>query len=136
MAALALEFEGFGNVSVEAGAKVWEALQQLSDEARKDVIGIRIGESLLDLVTPLHEGGSAELIRLKDDSEHAKHFYRHSFSHILAQAVRRLFPGTKLAIGPAIANGFYYDFDTARPFTEDDLESISREMEKIINQLR
>ena len=134
MAALALEFEGFGNVSVEAGAKVWEALQQLSDEARKDVIGIRIGESLLDLVTPLHEGGSAELIRLKDDSEHAKHFYRHSFSHILAQAVRRLFPGTKLAIGPAIANGFYYDFDTARPFTEDDLESISREMEKIIKE--
>ena len=134
MAALALDFEGIGKVEISQGAKVWEALQLLNEEVRKDVIGLKMNDALLDLSTPLTEGGIATLIRLKDDSEEAKFFYRHSFSHILAQAVRRLFPGTKLAIGPAIDGGFYYDFDTARPFTETDLESISSEMEKIIKE--
>ena len=134
MAALELDFAGLGKASVDPGTKVWDALQQLSEENRKDALGIRVGGALLDLGTPVLEGGRATLVRLKEDTEDARFFYRHSFSHILAQAVRRLFPGTKLAIGPAIATGFYYDFDPARPFTEDDLEKISAEMEKIVKE--
>ena len=67
------------------------------------------------------------------DSE-SKNTYRHSTSHILAQAVKRLYPNTKLAIGPAIDDGFYYDFDTDTPFTPEDLEKIEAEMKKIIKE--
>ena len=59
---------------------------------------------------------------------------RHSASHILAQAVKRLFPGTKLAIGPAIENGFYYDFDSETSFTPETLEQLEEEMKKICRQ--
>ena len=59
---------------------------------------------------------------------------RHSASHILAQAVKRLFPETKLAIGPAIDTGFYYDFDTEHTFTPEDLEEIEKEMKKIVKE--
>jgi threonyl-tRNA synthetase len=59
---------------------------------------------------------------------------RHSASHVLAQAVKRLFPDTKLAIGPAIDNGFYYDFDTEHPFTPEDLETLEKEMKKIVKE--
>ena len=59
---------------------------------------------------------------------------RHSASHILAQAVKRLFPGTKLAIGPAIENGFYYDFDSETPFTPETLEKLEEEMKKIVKE--
>ena len=67
-------------------------------------------------------------------NDESKNTYRHSTSHILAQAVKRLYPNTKLAIGPAIDDGFYYDFDTDTPFTPEDLEKIEAEMKKIIKE--
>ena len=60
--------------------------------------------------------------------------YRHTASHLLAQAVKRLYPEVKLAIGPAIENGFYYDFDAPESFTQDDLKKIEKEMEKIAQE--
>ena len=57
--------------------------------------------------------------------------YWHTTSHIMAQAIKRLFPNAKLAIGPAIENGFYYDFDVEKPFSEEDLQKIEEEMEKL-----
>ncbi|MCL2402405.1 MAG: threonine--tRNA ligase, partial [Oscillospiraceae bacterium] len=68
------------------------------------------------------------------ENEAYKNTYRHTAAHILAQAVKRLFPETKLAIGPAIADGFYYDFDTPVPFTPEVLEQIEAEMRKIIKE--
>ena len=68
------------------------------------------------------------------DDEEGKKAFRHTASHIMAQAVKRLFPETKLAIGPAIADGFYYDFDRETPFTEDDLKHIEEEMKKIVKE--
>ena len=68
------------------------------------------------------------------ENEVFRNTYRHTTSHILAQAVKRLFPETKLAIGPAIADGFYYDFDTERPFTPEDLEALEAEMRKICKE--
>lgn len=62
-----------------------------------------------------------------------KSVFYHTTAHILAQAVKRLYPGTKLAIGPAVENGFYYDFDCEIPFTGEDLERIEEEMKKIID---
>ncbi|WP_423242341.1 threonine--tRNA ligase [Sporobacter termitidis] len=79
------------------------------------------------------------MIRMSDnlytfENEDYKKAYRHTTSHILAQAVKRLYPGTKLAIGPAIADGFYYDFDTEEPFTPETLEKLEAEMRKIIKE--
>lgn len=68
------------------------------------------------------------------DSEEGKEILRHSTAHVMAQAVRRLFPGVKLAIGPAIDNGFYYDFDKPEPFTQQDLALIEEEMRKIVKE--
>lgn len=68
------------------------------------------------------------------DSEGGKLAYRHTTSHILAQAVKRLYPGVKLAIGPAIENGFYYDFDSDKSFSPEELQNIEKEMEKIIKE--
>jgi threonyl-tRNA synthetase len=71
---------------------------------------------------------------LPADTEEAREILRHSTAHVMAQAVCELFPGAKYAIGPAIENGFYYDFDIGRPFTEDDLDAISKKMKHLIKQ--
>ncbi len=68
------------------------------------------------------------------DSPDGQHVFRHTASHVMAQAVKRLYPSAKLAIGPAIENGFYYDFDLEQPFTPEDLEKIEAEMKKIIKE--
>lgn len=106
----------------------------LSDTERKNIIGIKVAGERLDLTSPLTSGGAASWIPLQEDTEDTRYLYRHSFSHILAQAVKRLYPEAKFAIGPAIADGFYYDIDVAKPFTPEDLEKISAEMEKIIGE--
>lgn len=69
------------------------------------------------------------------DDEDGKRAFRHTASHIMAQAIKRLFPETKLAIGPSIADGFYYDFDRETPFTEEDLQHIEAEMKKIAKEI-
>ena len=66
--------------------------------------------------------------------EKGKGAFRHTASHIMAQAIKRLYPETKLAIGPSIADGFYYDVDRETPFTADDLEKIEAEMKKIVKE--
>ena len=71
--------------------------------------------------------------KLKWEDEQVRHDYRHTASHIMAQAVKHLWPDTKLAIGPAIDNGFYYDFESA-PFSSEDLDAIEKEMKKIIKK--
>ena len=84
------------------------------------------------MTTPINTDADLEILTF--DSLEGQHAYRLTSSHILAQAVLRLFPGIKLAIGPAIADGFYYDFDTEHTFTPDDLEKIEAEMVKIIKE--
>ena len=85
-----------------------------------------------DLRTVISE--DCELNILTFDDEQGRKAFRHTASHILAQAVKRLFPEAKLAIGPATDNGFYYDFDVANPFTADDLVKIEAEMKKIVRK--
>ena len=122
------------SLEVERGRPLFEVLKSFGDEYLKDTIGARIGDQLIDLQTPLTEGGQLTIVTLKEDSEETRLFYRHSMSHVLAQAVRRLYPKVKLAIGPAIDDGFYYDFEVEKPFTPEDLEKISAEMKKIIKE--
>ncbi len=131
---LRLELGSGEATEVEAGTDVFSFLDSLGDEAKKDAIGIKLGARLLDMQTPITESGSVEIVRLKEDTPATRLFYRHSMSHVLAQAVKRLYPSAKLAIGPAIAEGFYYDFEVETPFTPDDLEKISKEMKKVIKE--
>ena len=119
-------------LSHEGGATLKEVLLGHDKTLLKTVIGARMGDQRLDLHTALPPGAEVELVSW--DSAEAVWIYRHSLSHVLAQAVRRLFPEAQLAIGPAIEDGYYYDFDVERPFTPEDLEAIEKEMRKIVKE--
>ncbi len=93
----------------------------------------KIDGEYADLRTPITKDCELEILTFDDDDE-AKKTFRHTASHVMAQAVKRLFPEAKLAIGPAIDNGFYYDFDVEKPFTPDDLLKIEAEMKKIVKE--
>ena len=96
----------------------------------KSVCCAKVDGEVVDLRTPLTQDCKLELLTF-DDEEGKKAFW-HTASHVLAQAVKRLYPKTKCAIGPAIDSGFYYDFDVEKPFSADDLEKIKAEMKKIV----
>lgn len=96
----------------------------------KSVCCARIDGEIADLRTPLTKDCKVELLTF-DEPDGKKAFW-HSASHVLAQAVKRLYPNAKCAIGPAIDNGFYYDFDVEKPFSNEDLEKIKAEMKKIV----
>ena len=81
----------------------------------------------------IEKPGTIEIITAT--SEKGLEITRHSAAHIMAQAVQRLFPGTKVTIGPVIENGFFYDFDPEKPFTEEDLDKIDQVTVKIVNAL-
>ncbi|MDI3540477.1 Threonine--tRNA ligase 2 [Koleobacter methoxysyntrophicus] len=98
----------------------------------KKAIAAKINGKLVDLRTPIKEDCRLEILSFED--EEGKHVYRHSTAHILAQAVKRLYPNTKLGIGPSIEDGFYYDFDREESFTTHDLEKIEDEMRAIIKE--
>lgn len=97
-------------------------------------IAVRINGRPCDInsIKSLQEDDVVEAVSF--DSEQGKEIYRHSTSHVMAHAVKRLFPGAKLAIGPAIQDGFYYDFDLEKTFTTEDLSAIEKEMERIIRK--
>ncbi|MEM9191034.1 MAG: threonine--tRNA ligase [Myxococcota bacterium] len=98
---------------------------------QKNTVAVRVGDELFDLHTPLPEG--AEVRPVAADHPDALAVIRHSTAHIMADAVQRLFPGTKVAFGPAVANGFYYDLDPpGGSFSEEDLRRIEEEMAKIV----
>jgi len=96
--------------------------------AKAAVAGVIDGEAV-DLYAELHDGDRVSIIT--DSSPEGLEIIRHSTSHLMAQAVKQLFPEVKVTIGPAVENGFYYDFDTPRPFTPDDLDAIQKRMEEL-----
>ncbi len=96
----------------------------------KSVCCARIDGEITDLRTPLKKNCKVELLTF-DEPDGKKTFW-HSASHVLAQAVKRLYPNAKCAIGPAVDNGFYYDFDVEKPFSNEDLEKIKTEMKRIV----
>ena len=118
-----------GSREFENGMNALDIAGQLSQDLKKQAICARVNGEIWELVKPIHQDCTLEILTFEDDD--AKKVLRHTASHVLAQAVKRLFPETKLAIGPAIDDGFYYDFDTDKPFTPEMLEAIEEEMNKI-----
>ena len=115
-------------LSVAAGSSVKDIFEKVG--LSKDVIAAKSGDKELDLSAKITEDTVLQPIKI--DSPEGEKILRHSTAHILAQAVMHLFPDVHFAIGPAIENGFYYDFDLEHSFTPDDLKNITEEMKKII----
>ena len=111
---------------------VIDVAKSLGASLAKAACACKINGEVCDLRTPLTNDCEVEILTF--DDEEGKRVFRHSASHILAQAVKRLFPSSKLAIGPAIDDGFYYDFNVEKPFTQEDLEKIEAEMKKIVKE--
>ncbi len=117
---------------VPKGSSVYDVAASISGRLAKEAVVGSVNGKTVDLFYKLEEDCELSIFKF-EDSEGA-HAFRHTSSHIMAQAVKRLFPDTKLAIGPAIDNGFYYDFDTDHKFVPEDLERIEAEMQKIIKE--
>ncbi|MBO8138385.1 MAG: threonine--tRNA ligase [Desulfotomaculum sp.] len=118
--------------SYEPGVTVAEVAKDISHGLARAALAGKVDGKLVDLNYPINKDADLEIVTFND--EEGKEVYRHSTAHVLAQAVQRLYPGTKLAIGPAIKDGFYYDFDSSHKFTPEDLEKIEAEMYKIIKE--
>ncbi len=114
------------------GITAFEIAKDLSMGLAKNACAARINGKNADLRTAITEDCNLEILTF--DDEYGKWTFRHTASHILAQAVKRIFPEAKLAIGPAVDNGFYYDFDVETSFTPEDLEKIEAEMKKIVKE--
>ena len=123
-----------GNIKeFENGVSVLDIAESISPALKRDVLCAKINDEIVDIRTTLDKDASIVFYKF-DDLEGKKAFW-HTTSHILAQAVKRLYGDkVKLAIGPSIDNGFYYDFDIETPITENDLEKIEAEMKKIVKE--
>lgn len=116
----------------ENGITPADICKEISMGLYRNLCACLINGQSADIRTPIDEDCELELLTF--DSEEGKHAFRHTASHILAQAVKRLYPDAKLAIGPAIENGFYYDIDCDTPFTPEMLTKIEGEMKKIVKE--
>ena len=114
----------------ESAVNALDVAGQISRDLQKEAIAARFNGELISLTTAIAEDGTLEILTFAD--EEARKVLRHTASHVLAQAVKHLKPEAKLAIGPAIDNGFYYDFDFETQVSADDLEKIEAEIKKII----
>ena len=114
------------------GTTLGEAVKQLSNSLAKKVLAANVNGELTDLREELVDGSEVAFLTFEDDG--GKHTLRHTASHILAQAVKRLWPEAKLAIGPAIDKGFYYDIDMEHTLTPEDLGKIEKEMSRIVKE--
>lgn len=123
-----VSIDGSTEIEVSPGVNALQVVREHHPDKAAGAIAVRINGSLVDLTAPL-EGGELEIVAWGDEG--AEEVYRHTASHVMAQAVIDLFPGTKLAIGPAIADGFYYDFDIGESLSPDDLPRIEERMVEI-----
>lgn len=120
------------NYSVESGLSVYDAAKAAGIAVPREVIAAEINGETHELSSPVHNGDDVKLLTFEDEG--GKKTFFHTASHILAQAVKRLYPEVKLTIGPAIDNGFYYDFDSDVTFAAEELEKIEAEMKKIVKE--
>jgi threonyl-tRNA synthetase len=114
---------------VPAGTSPADVVRSIGERLLQAAVAVEVNGTIQDLVTPLRTSGTFRV--LTDRDVHALDVLRHSAAHILATAVRRLRPEAKIGFGPAIDDGFYYDFDVEQPFTPDDLAAFENEMRKV-----
>ena len=126
------------NVILKSGDKMelaenstaMQAALAISEGLARNAVCAKVNGELVDLSHVLNDGDSLEIVTLKD--KEGLQVYRHTCAHVLAQALKTVYPTCKLSIGPVIENGFYYDIDFVTPITQADLAKIESEMQKII----
>ncbi len=119
-------------IELEEGKTAFDAAFALDPAVAREALCCLVGEEVRELTYVPSEGDEVTTLTFAD--QRARKVFWHTTSHVLAQAVKRLFPEAKLAIGPAIDSGFYYDFEVATPFTAEDLQKIQAEMKKIVKE--
>ena len=120
-------------LEVEKGKTVLDVAKQISEGLARMATCAEVNGKVEDIRYELKEDCDLNILTF-ENSEEGKKAYWHTTSHIMAQAIKRLYPKVQLAIGPAIENGFYYDFDTEYRFSEEDFEKIEEEMRRIIKE--
>ena len=117
-------------LEVAENATAMQAAMAISEGLARNAVCAKVNGVLVDLSQPLQEGDNLEIVTLKD--KEGLQVYRHTCAHVLAQALKTVYPTCKLSIGPVIDNGFYYDVDFVTPITQADLAKVESEMQKII----
>ncbi len=117
-------------VEAKKGATAYDIARGISEGLARNALAAKIDGETVDLSTPITKNCSLEILTFKD--EEGRRVYRHTAAHVLAQAIKNLYPTTKLAIGPATNDGFYYDFDFSSPISISDFDKIEKEMKNII----
>ena len=121
-------------LEVEKGSSIFEVAKQISEGLARNATCGEVDGEVKDLRYELQKDCNLVIHTFQEEDLEGKKAYWHTTSHIMAQAVKRLFPDAKLAIGPSIEEGFYYDFDVEKPFTDEDKAKIEEEMKKIIKE--
>ncbi len=116
----------------DKGVTTEDIAASISPGLKKKAVAGKVNDKVVDLLLPITEDAAVEIVTL--DSKEGLEVYRHSTAHLMAQALKRLYPDVKLGIGPVIENGFYYDIDMEHNLTPEDLPAIEKEMKKIINE--
>src|ERR1700760_879846 len=124
-------------LELPADASGLDAARAIGPKLAEQAVLVRVDGDVRDLRQPLADGERIQLLTTRDrEDPDALAVLRHSSAHLLAEAVRRLYPGVKIAIGPPLENGFYYDFDFPEPIREEDLERIEDEMQRELKEGR
>ena len=126
---LTLELPDGSKRQVPAGTPAAEVVRSIGERLARDAVAVEVDGQVQDLATPLRKGGSFRVLTEKDADALA--VLRHSAAHVLATAVRRIRPDAKIGFGPAIDDGFYYDFEVEQPFTPEDLAAFEKEMQRV-----
>ncbi len=114
------------------GTTPQQILEEMSPQFRKKVLAAKLNDSILELNRPIEEDGEFRFLTWED--KEGKYVFWHSSAHLMAQAIKRIFPQAKLGIGPPIEDGFYYDIELDRPITPEDFEKIEKEMARIVEE--
>jgi threonyl-tRNA synthetase len=132
MAQVKISFPDGAIREFDNGVTTEDIAASISPGLKKKAVAGKVNGNVVDLLLPITEDAAVEIVTL--DSKEGLEVYRHSTAHLMAQALKRLYPEIKLGIGPVIENGFYYDVDLANPLKPEDLPAIEKEMKKIINE--
>ncbi|MDQ3996412.1 MAG: TGS domain-containing protein, partial [Gemmatimonadota bacterium] len=129
---LTLQLPDGSERQVPAGTPAADVVRSIGERLARDAVAVEVNGVVQDLATPLRIGGRFRVLTERDPE--ALGVLRHSAAHVLATAVRRLRPDAKIGFGPAIEDGFYYDFEVREPFTPQDLEAFEAEMRRVAQE--
>ncbi|MBA3064039.1 threonine--tRNA ligase [Candidatus Woesearchaeota archaeon] len=127
-----IKFPDGSKKEYEKGISVIEVAKDIGEKLADDAIAAKLNNELVDLSTKINKDSNLRIITFKDDA--GKEAFRHSSAHLMAQAIKNLYPDVKFAIGPAVDEGFYYDIDLDKKLTPEDLIKIEKEMDKIVKE--